>query len=213
MGCAAAPIVLLPETQRVELVIAGSGDDRAAIEQQVAQLNLGRRVRIVGRVGGATKTWLLQNALCQVVPSRGWEAFPLVVLEAYAAGRPVIGSAIPGLEDVVIDRETGLLFQSESEAGLAAAMKQVRDDFDWTQKAGAAARASGALRMGSHCQASSGTLPAVYQLARLTSEFDPAGDTLGCGWGCGGNQNRRGSTLLLMSLRPSCWPISAGSGA
>ncbi|HSV14689.1 MAG TPA: glycosyltransferase family 4 protein, partial [Tepidisphaeraceae bacterium] len=107
---------------RVQLVIAGSGDERPAIEQMIDKLNLRDRVRLVGRVVGDLKTYLLQNALCTVMPSRGWEAFPLVVLESFAAGRPVIGSRIPGLEDLIAPDVTGLLFTDESAADLAGAL-------------------------------------------------------------------------------------------
>jgi glycosyltransferase involved in cell wall biosynthesis len=130
----------LPIDGDVELVIAGSGDERAAISKMIVALDLQARVRMVGRVEGAEKIYLLQNAMCVVVPSRGWEAFPLVVLEAYAAGRPVVGSRIAGLEDVIIENKTGLLFEPESETDLAEKLRRVRENPDWTNSAGMAAR-------------------------------------------------------------------------
>jgi glycosyltransferase involved in cell wall biosynthesis len=133
-------LALLPASGKVELVIGGSGDDRVVIERLIGELNLTARVRLVGRVTGDAKTWLLQNARCLVAPSRGWEAFPLVVLEAYAAGRAVVGSRIAGLEDVIADGETGLLFESESEKDLSNALRRVREDRDWVETAGARAR-------------------------------------------------------------------------
>jgi glycogen(starch) synthase len=133
-------LATLPIDGDVELVIAGTGDERAVLSKMIVALDLQSRVRMVGRVEGAEKIYLLQNAMCLVVPSRGWEAFPLVVLEAYAAGRPVVGSRIAGLEDVIIDGETGLLFEPESQVDLSKAMQRVRADADWTDKAGEAAR-------------------------------------------------------------------------
>ncbi len=124
----------------VELVIAGSGDEQSSIEKSISDLKSGDRVRLVGRVSGEVKTYLLQNAMCVVVPSRGWEAFPLVVLEAYAAGRPVIGSRIAGLEDVVEEGVTGLLATAESVPDWAAVLQRVRNDPQWVATAGAAAR-------------------------------------------------------------------------
>ena len=88
-----AALSKIDPTGDVELVIAGSGDERAGIEALIVSLNLQSRLRLVGRVSGDQKIYLLQNALAVVMPSRGWEAFPLVVLEAYAAGRPVVGVA------------------------------------------------------------------------------------------------------------------------
>jgi len=122
----------------VDLVIAGSGFQGP--DKEIAIMGMGERIRQVGRVSGEMKTYLLQNALAVVVPSRGWEAFPLVVLEAYAAGRPVIGSRIPGLQDVIIPEETGLLFEAESVDDLARVLRRVTEDPQWAERAGAAAK-------------------------------------------------------------------------
>ena len=98
------------------------------------------RVHLAGRVGGAAKAYLLQNAAAVVVPSRGWEAFPLVVLEAFAAGAPVLASRIPGLDDRIADGVTGLLVDPESPPAWAAAVDRVRIDTAWRAAAGTAAR-------------------------------------------------------------------------
>jgi len=123
-----------------QLVIAGSGQEQAAILQQIDQLRLRDRVRLVGRVDAEAKTYLLQNAVCTVMPSRGWEAFPLVVLESYAAGRPVIASRIAGLEDLVQHEKTGLLFAEESPADLAAALQRMFCEEDWARSLSDAAQ-------------------------------------------------------------------------
>ena len=82
-------------------------------------------VCFLGRVTGVTKTWLLQNARCGCMPSRNWEAFPLVVMEAFAAGKPMIGTRILGLKDLITHGETGWLVASESPAELAAALHEM----------------------------------------------------------------------------------------
>ena len=132
---------LLPPAGGVELVIAGSGDLGPAIERDVRERQLEGRVSLVGRVAGAEKAYLLRNAMAVVMPSRGWEAFPLVVLEAYAAGRPVVASAVAGLEDLVTP-DTGLLVPPESPTEWAAAMRRVWEDQPWRESAGQAARAA-----------------------------------------------------------------------
>jgi glycosyltransferase involved in cell wall biosynthesis len=134
-------MALLPADRDIRLVIAGSGEELESIEAQIAKLGVSDRVRLVGRASGETKTWLLQNALCTIMPSRGWEAFPLVVLESYAAGRPVIGSDIAGLQDLIQPDITGLLVKPDSPADLAVAMQRVIDDPLWAQRAGNTARA------------------------------------------------------------------------
>jgi len=106
----------------VQLVIAGTGEEELALKTQAIQLGLADRVHFMGDVQGVEKTYLLQNCLSTVIPSRISEASSLVVLESYAAGVPVIGTAIPGLETTIIHNETGLLVSAEAPDELAGAM-------------------------------------------------------------------------------------------
>ena len=82
----------------VQLVIAGSGGEETALKSQAVQLGLAERVHFAGLVRGAEKTYLLQNCLGTVMPSRISEGSRLVVLESYAASVPVIGTCdtLPG---------------------------------------------------------------------------------------------------------------------
>ncbi|RIK35056.1 MAG: glycosyl transferase family 1, partial [Chloroflexi bacterium] len=57
-----------------------------------------------------------------------YEGLPLAVLEAMAAGKPVIASAIPGTCEAVVDGETGLLVPPADPAALAAAIRQLLAD-------------------------------------------------------------------------------------
>ncbi|MCI0380741.1 MAG: glycosyltransferase family 4 protein [Gemmataceae bacterium] len=120
----------------VELVIAGDGAEKESLEQQCAQLGLGHRLRFVGAVQHPDKAYLLQNALCTAVPSRVWEAFPLVVLESYAAGTPVLGTKIPGLKDIVEPDKTGWLVNQESPGELGQVLSYVRAHPDQTRELG-----------------------------------------------------------------------------
>jgi glycosyltransferase involved in cell wall biosynthesis len=133
-------MALIAPAGRVDLVIAGDGEERRTLETEAARLGLGGRVRFVGWVAGPSKTYLLQNALCVVVPSRGWEAFGLVVLEGYAAGRPVIASDLPGLRDLVQPGRTGFLVAPESPEDLAQALRLVLGDPPRSRSLGEAGR-------------------------------------------------------------------------
>jgi glycosyltransferase involved in cell wall biosynthesis len=118
-------VARMPATDGVQLVIAGSGEERAALEALATDLGVADRVRFIGRVEGQEKVYLLQNALLTVMPSRTWEAFPLVVLESYAAGKPIVGTAIAGIVDLVEEGKTGMLVPEEDPAGLARAMGEL----------------------------------------------------------------------------------------
>ncbi len=116
------------------LVIAGAGRERSALENRAAGLGIDGRVRFFGRAQGTAKTWLLQNALCTVMPTRTWEAFPLVLLESYASGTPVIGTRVPGLDELIEPGRTGILVPPESAPELAEAVGRVVADREATDR-------------------------------------------------------------------------------
>jgi glycosyltransferase involved in cell wall biosynthesis len=106
------------------VVIAGKGPKAEELEQLAQRLGLSSRVHFLGQVQGDAKTYLLQNSLATVVCSRFYEGLPLVVLESYASGRPVIATDVPGMVDVIHHEETGLCVPQENSAALAHAMLQ-----------------------------------------------------------------------------------------
>jgi glycosyltransferase involved in cell wall biosynthesis len=125
---------------RPMLVVAGDGQQRESLLAQAERLGIADRIHFVGSVSGDTKSWLLQNAIGVCLPSRRWEAFPLVVLESYAAGKPVIGSRIAGLQDLIRPGETGWLVPPESPTALTQAIEGLLADRTTSQCWGAEAR-------------------------------------------------------------------------
>ena len=113
---------------KTQLVVAGDGEDRRALERLANELGLHSRVRFLGSTTGQAKTYLLQNARFAIAPSRESEAFPLVVLEAYASGLPMLATDIPGLADLVESEKTGLLVASDAPEALAAGMRRLFTD-------------------------------------------------------------------------------------
>jgi glycogen(starch) synthase len=83
-----------------DLIMAGDGRDRERVRRMVRELDLQDRVKMVGRVTGRTKSELLARARLVCVTSR-YEVFPLVPLEAQAAGTPVLAFAIPAMGEVL----------------------------------------------------------------------------------------------------------------
>ncbi|HWB54418.1 MAG TPA: glycosyltransferase family 4 protein [Tepidisphaeraceae bacterium] len=147
---ATAQITSMPSD--IRLAIAGGGDERDALQSLCRQLGLEHRVHFLGPVRGALKNYLFQNSICAIVPSHQWEAFGLVVVESYAAGRPVITTRHPGLADLVNEGITGFVVDPESVPQLAQAMQKMIDNpvatnqmgenaqskartFDWTDVA------------------------------------------------------------------------------
>jgi glycosyltransferase involved in cell wall biosynthesis len=81
----------------------------------------------------------LRRSLFTVAPSIWPDPFPVVALEAAAAGKPVIASRIGGLQDSVIDGETGFLVPPGDRPALAEAMRRLIDDAKMRERMGAAA--------------------------------------------------------------------------
>jgi len=105
-----------------DLVIAGydEGGYQLVIERLVSEGQIGDRVRFVGPVEGAIKQMLVANASCVVLPSYN-ENFGMVVVEAMAAGRPVVVTPEVGLANVVEGTGSGIVAQGDP-AAIAAAL-------------------------------------------------------------------------------------------
>lgn len=83
---------------------------------------------------------LLAGADICVVPSVGPEAFGLTVLEAMGQARPVIGSAVGGIPEVIEDGVSGVLVPPADPAALAGALKRLLADSELRKRLGVAAR-------------------------------------------------------------------------
>jgi glycosyltransferase involved in cell wall biosynthesis len=125
--------------QHVTLVFAGQGPERDDLERRIAGAGLGMTIRLVGN---QANMWNLYNiADLVVLPSTGFEDFPIVVLEAMAAGRPVIGTRMAGIPEQVVDGETGSVVPPADAAALAAAIESLLHDPERRAAMGAAGRA------------------------------------------------------------------------
>jgi glycogen(starch) synthase len=123
----------------VRLKVAGDGEHRGELLARTAALGVGSRVSFLGRADGGQVRALLAGARALVVPSI-YEGMPLVVLEAMAAGVPVVASAVSGIPEVVLDGETGWLVPPEDPAALAAVLAAVLADPAEARRRGEAGR-------------------------------------------------------------------------
>jgi glycosyltransferase involved in cell wall biosynthesis len=136
-------LAALPALRRrfpaVRLLVAGDGEHRAALEGRAVELGLGSAVAFLGRADASRVRSLLVGARALVVPST-YEGMPLVVLEAMAAGVPVVASRVSGIPEVVEEGETGWLVPAEDPAALAEALAAVLADPAEAARRGAAGR-------------------------------------------------------------------------
>lgn len=121
------------------LVVAGDGKIMDDLKAQAAESGISDRVSFAGSVFGDTKNWLLANCQFFVQPSRE-EGMPLTVLEAMGAGRPIIGSDLPGISQIVGHEKSGLLFHVNDADGLADAVARMSSDASLRDRLSAGAR-------------------------------------------------------------------------
>jgi glycosyltransferase involved in cell wall biosynthesis len=112
----------------VKLLLAGHGDDLPALEAQVARLGLEQRVRFLGWRDDLPQLMAAVDLL--LLPSR-WEGMPYAVLEAMAAGLPVVATRVDGARDLVVDLDepagTGLVVDVGDAAAIAAGVGRLAD--------------------------------------------------------------------------------------
>ncbi len=127
--------------REASLVVIGDGAELPNLQALARDLNIASRVHFVGKRTGAEKVYLLQNAQFGVIPSRGWEAFPLVVLEMQAAGLPIVATDLPGLKDLIEVGRTGILVPAEDPGRLAEEVARLWRSHDLANAMGSAALA------------------------------------------------------------------------
>ncbi|MBA3671869.1 MAG: glycosyltransferase family 4 protein [Gemmatimonadaceae bacterium] len=128
----------MPDTRAV-LEIAGAGDYRPQLETLARSLDLGERVRFLGRISEEEKLRLLRRAWALVLasPKEGWG---ITNLEAAACGTPVVASSSPGIRESVRDGETGYLVPHGDVPAMAAAMTRLGADEALVTSLGVAGR-------------------------------------------------------------------------
>lgn len=108
----------------VRLRIAGTGPEGDVLKALAAEV--GGDIEFLGFVSGDPLWKLLREARAIVLPSEWYENAPMSVLEAYASGKPVIGARIGGIPEMVMEGETGWLFESGSVVELAEKLADVQ---------------------------------------------------------------------------------------
>ncbi|MFN9374709.1 MAG: glycosyltransferase [Planctomycetaceae bacterium] len=106
-------------------VVVGEGPERGNLQRQIADLGLQGTVHLPG--WRADLPGILRAATGFVLSSR-WEGMPNVVLEAMAAGLPVVATGVEGVRELVIDPETGWIVPPDDTAALTAALRALLAD-------------------------------------------------------------------------------------
>jgi glycosyltransferase involved in cell wall biosynthesis len=119
------------------LKIAGDGPLGPWLREQTATLP---RVEYLGRLSHEAVVEQMKHAAALVLPSVCYENFPVSVVEAYAAGLPVIASDAGAIPELVHDHTTGLIFPARNSAGLTEKILELTNSAALNRKLRAAAR-------------------------------------------------------------------------
>jgi glycosyltransferase involved in cell wall biosynthesis len=125
------------EFPRARLVCVGEGGERRTLEAQAASLQLTEAVRFVG-YRSDVEAWLAL-ADVMVLPSF-YEGLPLVAIEALAAQRPVVATAVDGTPEVVVHGQTGLTVPAGDPTALAEAITRLLRQPEWARRLALAGR-------------------------------------------------------------------------
>jgi colanic acid/amylovoran biosynthesis glycosyltransferase len=120
----AAAHQLALEGWQFKLSLVGDGPLRPQIEAMIVQYGLQQHVELTGWLSNAAVRQQILAAQVMVLPSFA-EGLPVVIMEALALGRPVIGTYIAGIPELVEHGVSGWLVPSGSVTALTAVMRQV----------------------------------------------------------------------------------------
>jgi phosphatidylinositol alpha-mannosyltransferase len=129
---------LLADHPDAALIVAGDGRDRALVERLAAGTR--PRVHLLGSVLHGDLPGYLAAADVFVAPALGQESFGIVLVEAMAAGLPVVATDIAGYREVVRHDQEGLLVPPEDPAALADSLGRVLSDQSLAARLGEAGR-------------------------------------------------------------------------
>ncbi len=101
------------EFPEFKLVIIGDGSERKNLEFRVRELKIEDKVDFKGRLSLKETKNIMKNCYCFVLPSLS-EGLGRVLMEAMALGKPVIGSNVGGIPDLIKDNQNGFLFEPKN---------------------------------------------------------------------------------------------------
>lgn len=116
-------LLKVAENLKLNLKIAGTGPLEAEVLESARNYS---NIEFLGYQSGTGLAEIIKNSLFIIVPSEWYENNPMTIIEAYSYGIPVIGARIGGIPEIVVENETGFLFESRNENELTIAIEKAR---------------------------------------------------------------------------------------
>ena len=121
------------------LYIVGEGPQKEILESFCRNNSL-KNVKFLGLKNGPELNSIISNSRFVVVPSEWYDNSPLVIYESFSMGKPVIGSDIGGISELIDHGKNGLLFEAGNANDLAESIQMLLNGSDLIQQFGVNAR-------------------------------------------------------------------------
>jgi glycosyltransferase involved in cell wall biosynthesis len=125
---------LLKHHSRAKFIFAGEGHMRADLEKRVRELGVAHAVRWFGRLNPSEQADMFRASDVVCVPSRN-EPFGIIVLEAWAAGKPVVASQIGGPNELIWHTVNGLKVYPTADS-VGWGLGTVFTNWEWARRMG-----------------------------------------------------------------------------
>jgi glycosyltransferase involved in cell wall biosynthesis len=126
-----AAAIVLRSVPEVVFVVVGDGPERKNLEAAVRSLGIENNVHFAGKLDDMAGVYASLDIL---VSSSLKEGLPMTILEALAAGRPVVATAVGAVPEVVLHERTGLLTPPADAGALAVAILRLLGDCQLREK-------------------------------------------------------------------------------
>jgi glycosyltransferase involved in cell wall biosynthesis len=115
---------LLMSDESLDLVFVGDGPQRPEFERLASVLGIDKQTQFLGSREAAKVAMLLRGCEVMVLPSRE-ESFGIVILEAFAARKPVVAAAVGGIPEIIEHEQNGILVEPDNPAALSEGLRRV----------------------------------------------------------------------------------------
>jgi glycosyltransferase involved in cell wall biosynthesis len=109
----------MTKLKNLKLKVAGTGPLLNKLKDKSSG-----NVEFLGFINGEELSTVIENSSFVVIPSEWYENNPLTLIEAYAHGKPVIGSKIGGIPEIIDEGKTGYIFNSGDKISLERTIKK-----------------------------------------------------------------------------------------
>jgi glycosyltransferase involved in cell wall biosynthesis len=120
--------------------IVGDGPERERLGALVEKLELSARVRFLGKKSQTETRGILAMAHAVLQPNLGPEGFGMTAAEACVLGVPVLAYDVPGLNEIVVNEQTGILAKFGQVENLALGLSRLLENETWARELGYAGR-------------------------------------------------------------------------